>query len=255
MFEFLASGLAGISFAQLLLIAGLALIASVVGGVSGYGTGALMPLVLVPIVGPEPVVPMLSLSALLNNASRATVFRHLVDWRRAIIVLPAAIPATMLGAWGYTQLTGRGVMLLIGSMMVASVPLRRLLKRRGFGLSDRNLAYVSVGWGALAGGTTGAGIILLSLLMAAGLEGAAVIATDAVISIGIGMAKVAVFGLAGAVGAREIAIALIMGAMAFPGAFLARTLVDRMPLYVHTAILDAVVIVGGAVMLTGAFTR
>jgi uncharacterized membrane protein YfcA len=82
-----------------------------------------------------------------------------------------------------------------------------------------------------------------------------VIATDAVISIGIGMAKVAVFGLAGAVGAREIAIALIMGAMACPGAFLARTLVDRMPLYVHTAILDAVVIVGGAVMLTGAFTR
>ena len=111
------------------------------------------------------------------------------------------------------------------------------------------------GWGPLAGGTVGAGIILLSLLMAAGLEGAAVIATDAVISIGIGVAKTSVFGLAGAVGAREIAIALIMGAMAFPGAFLARALVERMPLHVHTAILDAVVIAGGAVMLWGAFTR
>jgi len=254
MLEILASGLTGISLLQLLLIAAMALVASVVGGVSGYGTGALMPLVLVPIVGPEPVVPMLSLSALLNNASRMTVFRHLVDWRRVIVVLPAAIPATMLGAWGYTQLTGRGVLLVIGSMMMASVPLRRLLKRRGFGLSNRGLACVSVGWGVLAGGTTGAGIILLSLLMAAGLEGAAVIATDAVISIGIGIAKVSVFGLAGAVGAREIAIALLMGVMAFPGAFLARTLVDRMPIYVHTAILDVVVIVGGAVMLWGAFT-
>ena len=254
MLEILATGLTGISSLQLLLIAGMALVASVVGGVSGYGTGALMPLVLVPMVGPEPVVPMLSLSALLNNASRMTVFRHLVDWRRVIVVLPAAIPATMLGAWGYTQLTGRGVLLVIGSMMMASVPLRRLLKRRGFGLSNRGLACVSVGWGVLAGGTTGAGIILLSLLMAAGLEGAAVIATDAVISIGIGIAKVSVFGLAGAVGAREIAIALLMGVMAFPGAFLARTLVDRMPIYVHTAILDVVVIVGGAVMLWGAFT-
>ena len=57
----------------------MALVASIIGGVSGYGTGALMPLVLVPIVGPEPVVPMLSLSALLNNASRVTVYRHLVD--------------------------------------------------------------------------------------------------------------------------------------------------------------------------------
>src|SRR5712691_9819294 len=255
MLESFSSSLAGISLLQLLLIAGMALIASVVGGVSGYGTGALMPLVLVPIVGPEPVVPMLSLSALLNNASRVTVFRHLIDFRRVLTVLPVALPGTMLGAWGYTQLTGRGVMLVIGSMMALSVPLRRLLKRRGFGLSDRGLALVSVGWGGIAGGTTGAGIILLSLLMAAGLEGADVIATDAVISIGIGVAKTSVFGLAGAVGAREIAIALIMGAMAFPGAFLARAMVDSMPLYVHTAILDAVVLAGGLVMLSAAVLR
>ena len=36
---------------SLRLIAGMALFASVIGGVSGYGTGALMPLVLVPIFG------------------------------------------------------------------------------------------------------------------------------------------------------------------------------------------------------------
>src|SRR5436305_9350474 len=225
MLESLAAAFAGISVLQLALIAGMALLASIIGGVSGYGTGALMPLILVPMVGPEPVVPMLSLSALLNNASRMTVFRHLIDWRRVIVVLPAAIPATMLGAWGYTQLTGRGVLLVIGSMMMASVPLRRLLKRRGFGLSNRGLACVSVGWGVLAGGTTGAGIILLSLLMAAGLEGAAVIATDAVISLGVGFAKVSVFGLAGAMRVRDVAVAMIMGAMAFPGALFARSLV------------------------------
>ena len=93
------------------------------------------------------------------------------------------------------------------------------------------------------------------LLMAAGLEGAAVIATDAAISIGIGIAKVAVFGIAGAVGAREIVIALIIGGVAFPGAFLAKALVARLPLHVHTAILDAVVIGGGAVMMFNAFAR
>ena len=168
--------------------------------------------------------------------------------------MPTALPATMLGAWGYTLLTGRSVLFIIGCMMMGSVPLRRLLKRRGFGLSDRDLAIVSVGWGFIAGSTTGAGIILLSLLMAAGLEGAAVIATDAIISIGMGMAKVTVFSLAGVVHVREVALALIMGAMAFPGALLARTMVNRMPLYVHTALLDGVVIVGGGVMLWGAFT-
>src|SRR5437764_11317686 len=105
MLESLASALAGISLLQLVLICGMALIASIIGGVSGYGTGALMPLILVPIVGPEPVVPMLAISALLNNASRVAVYRNLIDLRRVLIVLPAAVPSTMLGAWGYTKLS------------------------------------------------------------------------------------------------------------------------------------------------------
>ena len=219
---------------------------------AGYGTGALMPLVLVPIVGAEPVVPIISLSALLTNTGRVAAFRHLVDLRRANIVLISAVPTCVIGAWGYTRLSGRGALVVIGTMLVATVPLRRLMRRRGLALSNRGLAAAAFGWGPLAGGTVGAGIILLSLLMAAGLEGAAVVATDAVVSIGIGLAKFATFGLAGVVTAQVITVALLIGVMAFPGAFLAKRLVDRLPLHVHTAMLDAVVIGGGAVMIVNA---
>ena len=45
----------------------MALFASMIGGVAGYGTGALMPLVLVPMVGAEPVVPIIAISALFTN--------------------------------------------------------------------------------------------------------------------------------------------------------------------------------------------
>ena len=223
-----------------------------VGGVAGYGTGALMPLVLVPIVGAEPVVPIISLSALLTNTGRVAAFRHLVDLRRANIILISAVPTCVIGAWGYTRLSGRGALIVIGTMLVATVPLRRLMRRRGLALSNRGLAAAAFGWGPLAGGTVGAGIILLSLLMAAGLEGAAVVATDAVVSIGIGLAKFATFGLAGVVTAQVITVGLLIGVMAFPGAFLAKRLVDRLPLHVHTAMLDAVVIGGGAVMIVNA---
>jgi uncharacterized membrane protein YfcA len=255
MLDLLSSAFAEISLPELTVIAAMALAASVLGGVAGYGTGALMPLVLVPIVGAEPVVPILSISALLTNTSRATAFWSFVDGRRALIVLVAAVPTCVLGAWGYTLLTGKGAALVIGAMLVASVPLRRLMRRRGLALSDRGLATASFGWGPLAGGTVGAGIILLSLLMAAGLEGAAVIATDAVISIGIGFAKLATFGLAGAVNAQVVAIALLIGAVAFPGAFLAKVLIGRLSVHVHSAILDAVVIGGGAAMIVNAFAR
>ena len=93
---------------------------------------------------------------------------------------------------------------------------------------------------------------MLSLLMAAGLEGAAVVATDAVISIGIGITKLAVFGLAGVVTAKVLILALLIGCLAFPGAFVARALVDRMPLHIHTALLDVVVAGGGTVMIINA---
>src|SRR6476646_4855394 len=123
----LLSGFADISFFQLIPVAAIALLASIVGGVSGYGTGALMPLVLVPLVGAEPVVPIIAISALLTNTSRATAFINFIDRKRAVIVLACAIPTCVLGAWGYTHLTGRGASLVIGSMLIASVPLRRVL--------------------------------------------------------------------------------------------------------------------------------
>ena len=66
------SGFADISVVQLLLVAGMALLASLIGGLAGYGTGALMPLVLVPLIGAEPVVPIIAISAIFTNLSRAT---------------------------------------------------------------------------------------------------------------------------------------------------------------------------------------
>ena len=249
------AALAQLSLIELGLIAAMASIASIIGGVAGYGTGALMPLVLVPIVGAEPVVPIIAISALFTNTSRAFAFRAVIDWRRGALIVACALLTTMLGAWGYTLLTGTGAMLVIGSMMMLSVPLRRLSKRHGLTLSERSLAVTSVGWGVVVGGTSGAGIILLSMLMAAGLEGAAVIATDAAISVIIGIVKISVFGVFGAVDARVVAVALLIGVVAFPGAFLAKAIVDRLPLHVHTAILDAVVICGGLLMVIGALVR
>jgi uncharacterized membrane protein YfcA len=240
---------------QLALVATATLFASVVGGVAGYGTGALMPLVLVPMVGAEPVVPIIAISALLTNTGRATAFRASIDFRRAGIVLVASIPTCILSAYGYTKLTSAGAMLVIGAMLMLTVPLRYFLKRRAIGIDDRGLAVGAVGYGAAVGGTVGAGIILLSILMAARLEGAAVIATDAAISIVIGMVRLIVFGVTGAVTAQVLAFALLIGLIAFPGAFLARALVAQMPIHVHTAILDAVVLIGGAFLVIGAFVR
>jgi uncharacterized membrane protein YfcA len=248
----LLSGFHDISFFQLIPVAAVARLASIIGGVSGYGTGALMPLVLVPVVGAEPVVPIIAISAMFTNSSRVFAFSKYADWRRAGIVLAAAIPTCVLGAWGYTRLSNAGAALVIGSMLILSVPLRRLLKYHGVKFGDGGLAFGAVGYGVVVGATAGSGVILLSLLMAAGVEGAGVIATDAAISIVIGIVKISVFGFAGVITSQVVAFALLIGLVALPGAFLAKAFVEGMPVHVHTAILDAVVLLGGLFLVWGA---
>ena len=251
----LIAGLTGVTPAQLALVGAVALFASLVGGVAGYGTGVLLPLVLVPITGAETVVPIIAITALFTNTSRAIAFRDAIDMPRTLIVLVASVPTCVLGAYGFTLLTGRGALLVIGLTLMASVPLRRLMHRRGLVVEQRGLAVGSVGYGVLVGGTTGSGVVLLALLMASGLAGAGVIATDAAISIVVGMVKIGVFGVAGIVDSKVMMFALLIGIISMPGAFLAKALVDRLPVRVHTAILDAVVLFGGAFMVLNAAMR
>jgi len=251
----LFAAFADVSIWQLIPVGVIAFVASVLGGVSGYGTGALMPLVLVPLTGAEAVVPIIAISAMFSNTSRITAFIGYADWRRVWIGLVAAVPTCVLGAWGYTKLSNAGAALVIGSMLILSVPLRRLLKYHGIHFGDAGLALGAVGYGAVVGGTAGSGVILLSLLMAAGLSGASVIATDAAISIVIGIVKISVFGLAGVISAKVLAFALLIGIIALPGAFLAKAFVERMPVHVHTAILDVVVLVGGVFLIYGALVE
>ncbi|GEC53534.1 hypothetical protein BEL01nite_25770 [Bradyrhizobium elkanii] len=223
-----------------------------IGGLAGYGTGALMPLVLVPMVGAEPVVPIIAISSIFTNSSRFVAFVRFADRRKAIIVIAAALFSTALGAYGYTRLTSAGASLVIGGMLILSVPLRRLLRKHRVRIGERGLAVGAVGYGVVVGGTAGSGVILLSLLMAAGLEGAAVVATDAVISLTSAAVKISVFGLTGVITAQVLALALLIGLVAIPGAFLAKAFVARMPVHIHTAILDAAVVTGGVVMIASA---
>src|SRR6188472_3872991 len=222
----LLQGFGDLSLAQLFLIAAVALFTSVIGGVTGYGSSALMPLVLVPLIGPEPVVPIVSISGLFNNVTRTYAFREYVDFKRGAIIMLAAIPPCMIGAYFYTKLTSAGVLIAIGAMLCASVPLRRWLAHREIKMSSGGLAAGSFIYGFLAGSTTGSGVILLSVLMASGLAGAWVVATDALVSIGVAVAKLSVFGVSGAMTPQVIALGLLIGVVAIPGAFLAKAFVE-----------------------------
>jgi uncharacterized membrane protein YfcA len=236
------------------LVALVAFLAAIVGGVAGYGTGLLLPPVLVPIIGAEAVVPVIAVAALMTNGSRLAAFRASFDAPRALLITVCALPFCMLGAYLYTLLSGGHAAILIGTVLILLIPVRRMLLRRHGYLPNRGVAAAGAAYGLLVGGTTGSGVVLLSILLAAGLQGPAVIATDAGISVVLGIAKTLIFQTSGALPLSSWIMAAVIGVAAFPGAFIARRLAHHLSLKAHTAILDAVVIAGGALLIAQGFS-
>jgi uncharacterized protein len=230
---------------QWLLVGVVAFAASILGGLAGYGTGLVLPVVLAPVVGVANVVPVMALAMVLNNGSRIAAFRHDIEWPHVRRVLMLGLPACVAGAYGYTLLEARGVALLIGLFLLVSIPLRRALQRARLTLGARGEAGAGAVFGFINGGMTGAGVILISLLMAGGVQGAALIATDATISAIMGVFKVALFGSLARLDASLAVAGVLIGLCTMPGAFVARRLLKLIPARIHTAVMEAVVVFGG----------
>lgn len=239
---------------QIALIAVTAFGAQVVGGLAGYGTGLLMPLVLVPMIGAEAVVPIIAVSSVLTNVTRAVVFRESLDVRRAAIIAIAALPTTVIGAWCYTMLSSRGATIVIAMVLLCVVLLRRKLAALDLRIGDRGTAVAGAAYGFITGGSTGVGVILLSILMASGLSGMPVVATDALVTIVLAIAKSGVFAAAGALTGDVMLIALLIGLMATPGTMLARHLASRFSVKVHDLLIEAAIILGAIMLLARALT-
>jgi uncharacterized membrane protein YfcA len=234
---------------QYALVAATAFAASTIGGITGYGGGLLLPLVLVPIVGAPALVPIIGISALFTNTSRVVAFRQQVDRRLAGLVILFSVPTCVLGAYGFTLLSGPAAALLIGTMLVVLVPARRLLAHLKIRLRRPGIAGASVVYGVVGGGTTGAGVVLLSILMMAGLQGRAVVATDALVSIATGIVKTASFQAFGALPLESWIMAAVIGVAGTPGAFLAKRLTEDLSLRVHNALLEIAIVAGGLILI------
>ncbi len=226
-----------------------AALVSVVGGVAGYGTGLLLPLALVPTIGAEATVPVLGVAALFTNLGRIMAFRRDIDWPNVFRFALPALPGVIVGAAFNAWLSGRGVLLLLGLTLLLMVPLRRWIAGRAIALPGWAVAPAGFVFGLLSGGAAGAGVVLIAVLGTFGLVGPALIATDAAISVVTGVAKSLAFGAFGALTPGLVLFAVVIGLATMPGAFAARAILRALPVRVHAALLDAVILAGGLGLL------
>ena len=86
-------GLAGsMTWGQALLIACVALSASIITAIAGVGGAIVLSFVLTPILGPAALVQTISVAMLINNLTKINVFRKGIDWAQCLFVVACAAP-------------------------------------------------------------------------------------------------------------------------------------------------------------------
>lgn len=230
-------------------VALLAIGAAIVGGMGGFGTGVILAAALVPLIGVKALVPVMAVAGVIINAGRFWFYRASLERRTLTIVLAASLPFLVFGTWLYSVLDARSVGTILGLAVIASVPLRRVLKSRAIVLGMPGLAVGSGIFGLATGVATGTGVILVSLLLGAGMSGTAVLATDALISIVLDLCKAVMFQRFELLDTEAVFMGVVIGVASIPGSAVAAWLVTRLGAKLHVLFMETLIIVGGASML------
>jgi len=233
----------------LVAVALLAVGAAIIGGMGGFGTGVILTAALAPLIGVKALVPVLAVAGVIINAGRFWFYRASLERRTLGIVLGASLPFVVLGTWLYAVLDARAVGTILGIAVIASVPARRLLKKRAITLGTPGLAVGSGVFGLASGMATGTGVILVSLLLGAGLSGPAVLATDALVSIALDLCKAALFERFDLMDAQAFFTGVVIGVATIPGSAIAAWLVTRVGARLHVVFMESLIVAGGLFML------
>lgn len=227
-------------------------VAAMLGSVSGMGAGMLVTLFITPIIGAKAVIPVISVLMLINNASRVWFYRDGLQLQRVGLIAGVAVPMSALGALVYVRLEGVLVQILLGLMLIASIPIRRWIDGQKITPSTPQIVAVSGIFGFLSSVIVGAGMLVIPMLMGLGLAGPALLATDGAIAVLVNIAKVIFFGSLDALSLQHFLLAVVMGLCTVPGTWAGAWLVRRTPVRLHTAFIEALIIVGGASLIWGA---
>jgi uncharacterized protein len=241
------------SIPPLVALAGMTVcfVAGLLGGLSGYGAGLLITLFLAPIVGPKALVPLISVLMLINNGSRVWFYRGQMDLPTVLRVSAIAVPMAWLGAQLYVRMDSAVIQTVLGAVLILSVPLRRMLKGAAVAPGPVSVYGIGAAFGFLSSVIVGAGMLIMPLLMGIGFAGSALLATDAAISVIVNLAKTVIFGSLDALSLAHFVLALVLGLCTIPGTACAAWVVRRTSLRLHMALIETLILFGGASMLFG----
>lgn len=230
---------------QLVMLACLAaLITSSIHGATGVAGGFLLSAALAPIIGVQPIVPVITVALLISHTSRAILNRANFDRGAFLAVSLPAIPCIAIMALIYGKLPVQIIAITLGLVILVSIPLRRWAKSRSLQAGKPALAGIGMVYGGLSGVSIGPGMLLVPFLLGYGLSKEAFVATLAVIALVTNITRFTVFGATDLLNAEYFALGILCGLVTIPGNWIGRNILRKMTNERHATYVDYLAVLG-----------
>jgi uncharacterized membrane protein YfcA len=227
------------------VVAGTALFSAVLGSVAGTGGTAVLLPVLVHYFGIQAAVPMVTLANCAANASRVWVHWREVDGQVVTWFTLGSLPLTVLGTWLFTVTAPEVLTRLLGAFLLVVVVWRRLRPGPPKKRAPTWFLPLGIGFGFLNGLVSSIGPLMAPFFLAYGLVKGSYIGTDALLTVCMQGTKLAVFGSARFLTATVLLYGALLVPLMFAGALLGKVLLDRLPAWVFTLVIELTLVVAG----------
>jgi hypothetical protein len=215
------------------------------------GGGALMVLpVTSALIGVGSTAPVVQLGAFIGRPARLILFWKHIHWPVAWYYLPAAIIASILGAWLFVQIRWEGLKIILALFLISTVFQYRFgQKARSFHM--KRWYFIPVGFLVVLVSTIagGAGPLLNPFYLNYGLEKEALIATKTANSFFVGIVQIGSYSFFGALHSDLWLYGLALGLGATLGNIIGKRLLTRMTNKQFRQVVILAMVISGVVML------
>lgn len=213
--------------------------------VAGFAGALLLSVCLAPLIGVKEVVPVVALAMIISNTNRTLLFRRQINWPAYAAIIVTAFPGIVLGAVVYLHLSVKAVALVLGSFLLITIPLRRVLKKRNYKVGLGGLSAAGVVYGLISGTVFGGGMVLGPFFLGAGIVGESLVGLVAALGLTLNITKTVVFGAGELLDARLVSLGLVVGVFTIPGGILGKLIVRNSKVTVHTLVVETLMFFGG----------
>ncbi len=222
-----------------------ALLASTLAAVTGFGGAAVLLPVLVAVFGIRAAIPILTVAQLIGNGSRVWFNCRELNWKVVGWFALGGVPMALLGGYLFATAPRPALTRLLGAFLLLIVVWRRARPRQPKPFPAPAFAGIGAGASFLSALLGSVGPIMAPFFLAYGLVKNAYIGTEALSTVVMHVAKLIAYRQTAVLTGPDVLDGLALGPIMILGSFLGKRVVSRLPEKVFVLIIEAVLIVAG----------